>query len=151
MLYLTHARLPIDPFLVPSGGRTAAAVAALERSFGQQDEDMSSSLRRLNLSSTQDYSAMSPSPSFDTSSVGGSSSRTGTPGGTPSRPPVSNSYWDQHITSIRSPLQGSPPPLCRSKCVYDAQVECSRCSPPTTSQLFKQLAQQPGNVHVWWC
>ena len=102
MLYLTHARLPIDPFLVPSGGRTAAAVAALERSFGQQDEDMSSSLRRLNLSSTQDYSAMSPSPSFDTSSVGGSSSRTGTPGGTPSRPPVSNSYWDQHITSIRS-------------------------------------------------
>ena len=23
VLYLTHARLPIDPFLVPSGGRTA--------------------------------------------------------------------------------------------------------------------------------
>ena len=68
----TRTPKPIDPFLVPSGGRTAAAVAALERSFGQQDEDMSSSLRRL--SSTQDYSAMSPSPSFDTSSVGGSSS-----------------------------------------------------------------------------
>ena len=142
MLYLTHARLPIDPFLVPSGGRTAAAVAALERSFGQQDEDMSSSLRRLNLSSTQDYSAMSPSPSFDTSSVGGSSSRTGTPGGTPSRPPVSNSYWDQHITSIRSPLQGSPPPPTMPK---SSAVAARR------QQLHnKQLAQQPGNVHVWW-